>query len=174
MSSIPYILMLFTCVLLLVPYMCLLTWATYPREVQIGANYTEVIELLGMNVDPAKFRVGLMITTDSVPWALTSCYIVTLETISYTIIIVCGLKLQKFVRESIRQNRPRMMEVNHQLNRVLDSIPNYGTMCQSFMLPHIDIVGRWSKCLRCGFRSFALSLDPVVKPADNHFGGEAI
>ncbi|KAI1703416.1 serpentine type 7TM GPCR chemoreceptor srd domain-containing protein [Ditylenchus destructor] len=119
MSSIPYLLMLFTCVLLLVPYMCLLTWATYPREVQIGANYTEVIELLGMNVDPAKFRVGLMMTTDSVPWALTSCYIVTLETISYTIIIVCGLKLQKFVRESMRQNRPRMVEVNHQLNRVL-------------------------------------------------------
>ncbi|KAI1708761.1 serpentine type 7TM GPCR chemoreceptor str domain-containing protein [Ditylenchus destructor] len=117
-SAFHYFLMLVACAFVITVYFCLLTWSTYPPEEQQNRNYTSVIEILGMNLDhPSQFRVGLMATSKSIPWMLTCTYIITMHVISYSIIIMCGLKIRKFVRRESQSSRKR--EVNRQLNFIL-------------------------------------------------------
>ncbi|KAI1717055.1 serpentine type 7TM GPCR chemoreceptor str domain-containing protein [Ditylenchus destructor] len=121
-SAFQYFLMLVGCAYVIVLYICMLTWSTYPREAQRNRNYTEVIEILGMNIhNSSQFQIGLMMKTQSIPWAITCAFIITMEVISYSIIAVCGIKIRKFVQCTSRmsQQTDRQLEVHRQISFVL-------------------------------------------------------
>ncbi|KAI1708104.1 serpentine type 7TM GPCR chemoreceptor srd domain-containing protein [Ditylenchus destructor] len=124
-SSVKYFLMLFVCCLVVLSYMALLAWSSYPREAQRNAmatgNYSDLFEQLGRNGDPTEFKIGLMMKTNSIPWEVTCAYLISIESFSYIIILICGLKIQKCIKENTcpSQLSTRAKEASRQLNIIL-------------------------------------------------------
>ncbi|KAI1704777.1 serpentine type 7TM GPCR chemoreceptor srd domain-containing protein [Ditylenchus destructor] len=122
LSAFHYFLMLAGCGLVVAIYMILHTWSTYPHEEYLQEqNYSIVIELLGSDLDPSEFKIGLMMKAHSSKWALACAYISAFEAITYVIIVVCGIKIKNFVKQSAYQTRQnaRAQEAHRQLALVM-------------------------------------------------------
>ncbi|KAI1705746.1 serpentine type 7TM GPCR chemoreceptor str domain-containing protein [Ditylenchus destructor] len=79
------------------------------------------MELIGLSNDLPEFQIGLMMKAESIPWAITCCYVILVELFTYAIMIVCGWKIRSYIDDTIKTTRQsrRNIEVNRQLNYIL-------------------------------------------------------
>ncbi|KAI1711594.1 serpentine type 7TM GPCR chemoreceptor srd domain-containing protein [Ditylenchus destructor] len=119
-----YAFLLFLLAFLVLIFVAGFTWAAFPGEAEMGVM-REAHESYAkyMNIDPGsdEFSIILIMRTDSIRWLLSCAYILTVQTVCYTIIIYCGFKIKEFVKRSTescgRQNAAN--DVNRQLSFIL-------------------------------------------------------
>ncbi|KAI1711593.1 serpentine type 7TM GPCR chemoreceptor srd domain-containing protein [Ditylenchus destructor] len=123
MSMKVYNSLLSMCALLVLVFIAGFFWAAYPGESEMAMMtqaHDSYAKYMALDTSDEDFSIALVSKTDSGRWLLSCLYIIAVQSVCYTIISYCGLKLKEAMSRSTESGKETATgEVNRQLSCVL-------------------------------------------------------